>query len=135
MISADLSTLEFEHRYLIAMRVLHISEKERMIVGSLMIDPAPWPIQTLSERIRYARAGVRDALKDLKNMGFVEEIPRRGWVITEAGVEAYSLIFEQCVSIGTRAQRGFTQTFVDRIGELTDYRVPKFIHIPLENII
>lgn len=118
MIEPSINTVQFEQRYLIAARAFGFTEVARMVMGAMYVDPNPWRIQTLAERLRYSRATIRKLLNDLYGLGLAREVSDHGWVLTDLGMEFYVRLFEQLVNIANGTQRKFSDDFREYAQEL-----------------
>lgn len=105
-------------KYLLAVHSLGINEKERLIAASMLGDPKPWKVQTLSDILGYSRAGIREALRDLQAIGWAHECRIDGWCLTRAGRRGLLWIGAEATKIALGRRRGFSRALRRHLARL-----------------
>lgn len=121
-------------RFLHAARAINMNEKERAIAACLLIDPNPWPVQTMADTLGYSRAAIRKALIDAKLMGLARETTR-GWEITSTGAVVLQAVTQELFDIAAGRSNRFSPEVVRMLRDLPTDGVSRPFTVPSGRIV
>lgn len=97
-----------ERRRGIALRMIGLSELQRLILSTMADDQRAWRILTLSDEILFARSAIRNELRALELVGWASFDPDQGWSLTEAGLVVANSMHTEVADIASGSKRRFS---------------------------
>ena len=127
----EIEAIRFGLAYIRAVRMVNISEVERMVAGYLMIDHRRIKISDLEVLTGYSRKTIRTALVDLEIMGMANHVDGQGWRLTEAGMAILTLIYREASAIAKGKFGGYSEALLTALNDLPtkDVTRPFQLHI------
>lgn len=121
--------LEFNRRFQTILRLMNVSDLERLIATALLQDSAPWPFKTLAEYVNAPRSTTRNAALDLCRMGLCD-IDGRGVLLNSRGRSLFADATNEAYEVAAGRRPGLSRELLDRFRALPSEGVRRPFHTP-----